>query len=168
VIQTTVAGLGERAGNTPMEETVLALLTMYGIDTGVKTEHFYDIARLVLDLAGVEQPSNRPVIGERLFQVESGIIATWVNNVGEEFMTEAFPYRPGLVGQSAPEIVMGKGSGLDSIAIWMNRLGLEWSETKELETILADVKHASLEKKGLLDEDEFADIVKKVIPKAEG
>jgi isopropylmalate/homocitrate/citramalate synthase len=62
VIQTTVTGIGERAGNTPMEETVLALLTMYGIDTGIRTERFFDLSRLVMELAGVAQPSNRPVV----------------------------------------------------------------------------------------------------------
>jgi len=81
-IQTTIAGLGERAGNTPMEETVLALLTMYGLDAGIRTERFFPMAREVLERARVSQPSNRPVIGERLFNVESGIIATWVRNIG--------------------------------------------------------------------------------------
>lgn len=163
VIQTTVAGLGERAGNAPTEETVLALLTMYGVDMGIKTEKFYDVARLVLGLAGVEQPSNRPVIGERLFEVESGIIATWVNNVGQEHLTEAFPYRPELVGQTGPRIVLGKGSGLDSIAIWLDRLNIAW-ETPEVEEILKEVKAFSLEKKETLDEDEFLKIVDQVIP----
>ncbi len=165
VIQTTVAGLGERAGNAPMEETVLALLTMYGVDTGINTEHFYDIAQLVLGLAGVQQPSNRPVIGERLFHVESGIIASWVKNAGEH-RTEPFPYVPELVGQSGPTIVLGKGSGLDSIGIWMDRLGLEWSDSKELEAVLAEVKGASLAKREVLDEDEFIGIVQKVLPEA--
>ena len=164
VIQTTVAGLGERAGNAPTEETVLALLTMYGIDMGIKTEKFYEIARLVLDLAGVDQPSNRPITGERLFEVESGIIATWVNNVGQENLTEAFPYRPELVGQSGPRIVLGKGSGLDSIAIWLDRLGIKWNETSEVEEILREVKAASLEKRETLDEDEFVKIVDQVLP----
>lgn len=164
VIQTTVAGLGERAGNAPMEETVLALLTMYGVDTGIKTENFFELSRLVLELAGVDQPSNRPVIGERLFDVESGIIASWVNNVGEENLTEAFPYRPELVGQSGPRIVLGKGSGLDSIAIWLDRLGIEWKDSTEVEEILREVKNASLEKKETLNEDEFLKIVDNVIP----
>ena len=164
VIQTTVNGLGERAGNAPMEETVLALLTMYGIDMGIKTERFYDIARLVLELAGVTMPSNRPVTGERLFNVESGIIATWVNNVGEEHLTEAFPYRPGLVGQPDPQIVLGKGSGLDSIAIWLARFGVVDAELKEIEAILAEVKAASLAKRDLLDDDEFVAIVNDVLP----
>ncbi len=163
VIQTTVAGLGERAGNAPMEETVLALLTMYGVDTGIKTERFYELSQLVLGLAGVQQPSNRPVIGEQLFNVESGIIATWVNNVGDEHLTEAFPYRPELVGQVPPKIVLGKGSGVDSIAIWLDRYGIEW-KTEELTEILLEVKDASLNKRDLLDETEFLDIVDKVLP----
>ena len=163
VIHTTVSGLGERAGNAPTEETVLALLTMYGIDTGIKTEKFTEIARLVADLSGVDQPSNRPVTGSRLFNVESGIIATWVNNVGDDLL-EPFPYRPELVGQESPRIVMGKGSGLDSVSIWLGNNEIFDAETKEIEAILAEVKGRSLDKKGLLDNDEFMDIVREVIP----
>jgi len=163
VIHTTVSGIGERAGNAPTEETVLALLTMYGIDSGIKTEKFTEIARLVADLSGVTQPGNRPVTGDMLFNVESGIIATWVKNVGDE-LTEPFPFRPELVGQAAPKIVLGKGSGLDSVAIWLGRHGIHDAETKEIETILAEVKGLSLAKKGLLDDEEFLDIVREVIP----
>jgi isopropylmalate/homocitrate/citramalate synthase len=163
VIHTTVSGIGERAGNAPTEETVLALLTMYGIDTGIKTEKFTEIARLVAELSGVQQPANRPVTGDMLYKVESGIIATWVNNVGDELL-EPFPYRPELVGQADPEIVLGKGSGLDSVAIWLGRNGVYDAETKQIEAILAEVKGKSLAKKGLLDNDEFLDIVREVIP----
>jgi isopropylmalate/homocitrate/citramalate synthase len=162
-IQTTIAGLGERAGNTPMEETVLALLTMYGIDTGLRTERFFDLAHEVLERARVAQPSNRPVIGERLFNVESGIIASWVKNVGSESLTEAFPYRPELVGQRAPRIVLGKGSGLDSVAIWLDRLGIT-ATSEEIAVVLSEVKARSLETKSLLDDDEFAAIVDRVLP----
>jgi isopropylmalate/homocitrate/citramalate synthase len=163
VIHTTVSGIGERAGNAPTEETVLALLTMYGVDIGIRTEKFTEIARLVADLSGVQQPGNRPVTGEKLFNVESGIIATWVNNVGDDLL-EPFPYRPELVGQSDPEIVMGKGSGLDSVSIWLGRNGIYDAEIKEIEAILAEVKGRSLDKKGLLDNDEFLDVVREVIP----
>jgi len=163
VIHTTVSGIGERAGNAPTEETVLALLTMYGIDTGIKTEKFTEIARLVAELSGVTQPGNRPVTGDRLYNVESGIIATWVNNVGDDLL-EPFPYRPELVGQSDPEIVLGKGSGLDSVAIWLGRHGIYDAETKEIEAILTEVKGKSLAKKGLLDDEEFLDIVREVLP----
>jgi isopropylmalate/homocitrate/citramalate synthase len=163
VIHTTVSGIGERAGNAPTEETVLALLTMYGVDTGIKTEKFTEIARLVSELSGVTQPANRPVTGDMLYNVESGIIATWVKNVGDDLL-EPFPYRPELVGQDAPSIVMGKGSGLDSIGIWLGRHDIVDAETKEIEAILAEVKGRSLAKKGLLDDEEFLEIVREVIP----
>jgi isopropylmalate/homocitrate/citramalate synthase len=161
VIQTTVTGIGERAGNTPMEETVLALLTMYGVDTGIRTERFFELSRLVMHLASVAQPSNRPVVGERLFNVESGIITTWVRNVGDE-LTESFPYRPELVGQRPPVLVLGKGSGLDSVAGWLDAHGRS-ATTEQIEAILADVKGRSLATKGLLDDEAMADVVDGIV-----
>lgn len=160
VIQTTVTGIGERAGNTPMEETVLALLTMYGVDTGIRTERFFDLSKLVMELAGVSQPSNRPVVGDRLFNVESGIITTWVRNVGDD-LTESFPYRPELVGQPPPRLVLGKGSGLDSVAAALDRHGRTATQD-QLQEILGNVKERSLSTKGLLEDDEFLEIVEKV------
>jgi isopropylmalate/homocitrate/citramalate synthase len=161
VIQTTMTGIGERAGNTPMEETVLALLTMYGVETGIDTTRFFELSKLVMGLAGVAQPSNRPVVGEQLFNVESGIITTWVRNVGDQ-LTESFPYRPELVGQPAPSLVLGKGSGLDSVAAALERLGRS-ATPEQIERILSEVKERSLADKGLLDDDQFLEIVDRVV-----
>ena len=160
VIQTTVTGIGERAGNTPMEETVLALLTMYGLDSGIRTERFFDLSKLVMELAEVSQPSNRPVVGERLYNVESGIITTWVRNVGDE-LQESFPYRPELVGQPDPVLVLGKGSGIDSVAAALERLGLSATDEQAL-AILDEVKARSLQTKGLVDDEAFSAIVERV------
>jgi isopropylmalate/homocitrate/citramalate synthase len=165
VIQTTVTGMGERAGNTPMEETVLALLTMYGVDTGIKTERFFELSRLAMGLAGVSQPSNRPVVGERLYNVESGIITTWVRNVGDD-LTESFPYRPELVGQPPPKLVLGKGSGIDSVAAALDRHGMT-ATPEQLQQILDEVKARSLATKGLLDDEQFLDVVDQVTGSAE-
>lgn len=157
VIQTTVSGIGERAGNTPMEEVVLALLTLYGRDTGIVTQKLTSLARLVAELSGVEQPSNRAVTGTRLFDVESGIIAGWVRNVRDGDRAEALPYLPELVGQTGAHIVMGKGSGVDNVSEWLDRAGLSADETQRLE-ILQRVKAFSLDHKRLLTQDEFASI----------
>jgi isopropylmalate/homocitrate/citramalate synthase len=161
VIQTTITGIGERAGNTPMEEAVLALLTMYGVNTGIDTTRFFELSKLVMGLAGVAQPSNRPVVGEQLFNVESGIITTWVRNVGNQ-LTESFPYRPELVGQPAPSLVLGKGSGLDSVAAALERLGRS-ATPEQSERILSEVKERSLAGKSLLDDDQFLEIVDRVV-----
>jgi isopropylmalate/homocitrate/citramalate synthase len=162
VIQTTVGGIGERAGNTPLEETVLALLTLYGRDVGIHTERLTPLHRLVMETTGVSQPSNRPVAGTQLFDVESGIIATWVRNVRDVDLVEAFPYAPSLVGQRGARLVLGKGSGLDSVAEWLERAGLEATDDQAME-ILQLVKRASLDKRGLLDEEEFDSIARSVI-----
>ena len=57
VIHSTVLGIGERAGNTPMEETVMALLTMYGIDVGIDYGKLNELSRLVRELSGAQVPS---------------------------------------------------------------------------------------------------------------
>lgn len=161
VVQTTVGGIGERAGNTPLEETVTALLTLYGRDIGIDTKLLTPLARTVMELAGVQQPSNRPVTGERLFNVESGIITTWLRNARDVDLTEVFPYRPGLVGQDDPQIVLGKGSGLDSISQALEDLGYERpTSDDQLQHLLQEVKKASLEKRDVLTASEFENLVK--------
>lgn len=162
VIQTTIAGIGERAGNTPMEETVMALLTLYNKDIGIKTEKLTELARMIGDLSGVQQPSNRPVTGDRLFDIESGIIATWFRNVRDEYVPEAVPFLPELVGQSGPSIVYGKGSGIDSIAEAVDQLGLEATTEQGLE-ILDEVKAEAIARHGLLDLEEVGKIARKVL-----
>lgn len=162
VIQTTVGGLGERAGNTPLEETVLALRTLYDQDLGIDTTQLTKLSRLVMEAARVEQPSNRPVTGSRTFAVESGIIATWVRNVRDMDVTECVPYRPGLVGQDGPSLVLGKGSGVDSVIEWLQRIGRQANEHQTL-AILARVKERSIATKSLLDEHEFTEIVRSVL-----
>ena len=161
-IQVTVSGLGERAGNTPLEETVLALLTMYGQDLGIRTQSLTPLARLVGELSGVQQPSNRAVTGSRLFEVESGIIATWCRNVREVDRTESLPYLPELVGQVGPRIVLGKGSGIDNVAEGLERIGVTATEEEKLE-ILQLVKARSLERKSLLDDDDLQAIADSVV-----
>ncbi len=157
VIHSTVLGVGERAGNTPMEETVMALLTMYGVDVGIKFDKMYKLAQTVQEVSGQAIQSNRPVTGAELFNVESGIIATWLSNCGEEHLTELFPYRPEVVGRSPAEIVMGKGSGLDSIKVWMEQLQIRANEEETMEVLQA-VKRFGLAEKRLMSKDEFRDL----------
>ena len=160
VIHSTVLGLGERAGNTPMEETALALLTLYGVDVGLKYDRLYSLARLVQELSGHAVPSNRPVVGDALFQIESGIIANWFQNCGAQHPTELFPYHWDLVGQPPAKVVLGKGSGIDSIKAALKNLGIQFTEEEALKVVAA-VKEFSLEHKRLLTSAEFEAIVAK-------
>ena len=161
VIHSTVTGIGERAGNTPMEETALALLTLYGIDVGIKYEKLNELADLVIKLSGTQIPANRPFVGDRTYDIESGILTGWYKNTYDQYPTEVFPVHPDFVGHRAPQILMGKYSGLDNLIIWTKKLGIELS-TDEGREVLTQVKSMSHDLKRVLTEDEFRKIVASV------
>jgi len=161
VAHTTVTGIGERAGNAAMEDLVLTLKTMYNIDLGIKTEKFFDLSKLVLNLAKVTIPPNRPIVGEKLFNVESGIIVGWIDLTDEDHVLEYIPFTPDLVGQHPVEVVFGKNSGLTTVVYALKKLNKSLPEEKQF-AVLKRVKEKAFEKKGLLTLDEFKEIVSSV------
>ena len=161
VIHSTVTGIGERAGNAPMEETALALLTMYGIDVGIDYSKLNELSKLVQTLSGTEIPLNRPFIGEGAYTIESGIVTGWFKNAFEKNPTTVFPVHPDFVGHDAPKILMGKKSGADNIEIWTKKLGIKLNEEETL-AVLQEVKLKSHDLKRVLNESEFKEIVKKI------
>jgi isopropylmalate/homocitrate/citramalate synthase len=167
VIHSTVLGLGERAGNVPIEETAMALLTLYGIDSGIKYDKLYGLARLVEQLSGHKVASNRPVVGEQLFQIESGIIASWWQNCGKDNPTELFPFHWDVVGQPPAKVVLGKGSGIDSIKAALKGIGVEANDEEAMQVVVG-VKEFSLQHKRLLTDEEFRSVVARVLPNKVG
>ena len=165
VAQVTVTGLGERAGNVPLEDTVLALKTMYGVDLGIKTELFCETSQFVLDLARVTIPGNRPIVGDLLYQIESGIVAGFFRKAREKHPLEYVPFAPELVGQKPVGIVIGKNSGLPSVQEWCEKLGIDASE-EEMMAMIPVIKEKSFKKKDLLTEKEFTGIADKVLAKS--
>jgi len=165
IVHSTVLGIGERSGNAPTEDIVMALLTMYGIDIGIKTEKLYSLSKLVEELSLIKVPTNKSIVGDMLYQVESGIIANWFRNCGEEHLTELFPMRPELVGQPSADVVMGKGSGIDSVRIWLEKIDSEATD-EEAMAILREVKAQGGSTKKLLTVEQFKDIVDRTVSKA--
>jgi isopropylmalate/homocitrate/citramalate synthase len=165
VAHTTVTGLGERAGNVPMEDVVMSLLCLYGIDLGIHTEKFCEVSRFVMDLARVTQAPNRPIVGEKLYEVESGIIAGWIRMARKDNPLEFVPFAADLVGQKPVNIVLGKNSGPPSMEEWCEKLGVRATDEERM-AMLKQVKAKSFEKKDLLTADEFKAIVERVLQKA--
>jgi isopropylmalate/homocitrate/citramalate synthase len=159
VMHTTVLGVGERSGNAPMEDVVMALKTMYGVDCGIDTTKLTPLANLVQRLTGVVVPSNKAIVGSGLYQIESGIIASWFKNCGEKYATELFPIRWNAVGQPPAEVVMGKGSGIDSVNMWLKDVGMQVSEEDAMKVLQA-TKAYSLKNKKMLSHAEFRDLAR--------
>ena len=166
VVHTTVTGIGERAGNVPMEDLALALRMLYGVEHGLRTEEFYALSRFVRERAGHQIPSNRAVVGERTFEVESGIIAGWYARCIEDDPVELFPYHWREVGQPRARVVYGKGSGLPSVALACEALGIDADEESQ-RTLLAAIKQRGLRTKALIPLEEVEALARQVLEPAE-
>lgn len=160
IAHTTVGGIGERAGNCCYEQLALSLLTLYGIDLKLNWEMMYDLSTLLKKITGMPTRPNQCITGEMLNCIESGILAAWYKNVFPKDMLELTPYLPSLVGAPESKVVLGKGSGLASIEIYLQNIGVEITDNEKKRELLALVKRAALEKQGLLDVEEFKHIVR--------
>jgi homocitrate synthase NifV len=143
----TVIGLGERAGNAPLEEVAVALMQLHRRQTGIVTTGLGRVARLVAAAAARPVPPNKAIVGDHIFTHESGI---HVDGLLKDRRTyEALD--PALLGL-AHRFVIGKHSGLAAIAARLSELNLEAS-LAERGAILARVrKHAAATKRPVTSE----------------
>ncbi len=166
VAHTTISAIGERAGNAPYEDIALSLLTMYGIDTGLKYDKMFGLSKFLRDMCGLNIRQNRGIIGDDIHKIESGIIADWFKNASETAPLELSPYLYSLTGHPGPEVVLGKNSGVANVDIWLKKLDLDPIDDKDLKLeIVGKVKDKSFAKSGLLTADEFRFIVHEVTGK---
>jgi len=154
-IQGTMNGMGERAGNADLGEVAMALNGLYGVPIELNLKKIREVSALVRRTAGHELEPWKPVVGENLFMRESGAVASQFH------IPEAIePFSADLVGATRA-IVLGKKSGLDSIAIKSKELGVSLT-TEQQQSVLADVKRFGVEKRGLVTDTEFLAIVNRL------
>lgn len=152
-ISTTVNGIGERAGNTSLEELIMSLKILYGKDLGFKTKYIKELSEIVSRASNLEIPYNKPVVGNNIFRHESGI---HVDAVIEEPLCYE-PYMPELVGQKR-QLILGKHSGCRAVKAKLDGCGLEVSD-EELIEIVNKVKQ-SREEGTYINDNVFKEIVK--------
>jgi isopropylmalate/homocitrate/citramalate synthase len=151
-IQGTINGMGERAGNGDLGEIAMALKGLYGVPVELNLNKIRTVSAMVRQRAGHPLEPWKPVVGENLFMRESGAVASQFH------IPEAIePFSADLVGAKR-EIVLGKKSGIDSIAIKAKELGIVLT-LEQQKAVLAAVKRAGVEKRGLLTDAEFRSIV---------
>jgi isopropylmalate/homocitrate/citramalate synthase len=147
-VQGTVNGMGERGGNANLLEVALALEALYGIPTRLRLEKTRALGRLVAATAGTPLEPWKPVTGENLFTRESGAVAAQFHDP-----PAIEPYSGELIGAERG-LVLGKTSGIDSIRIKAEQLGLDLPEKRHAE-LLAKVKALGVKKRGLVTDAEF-------------
>jgi isopropylmalate/homocitrate/citramalate synthase len=154
-IQGTINGMGERAGNADIGEIALALRCLYGVPVELDLSKIREVSKLVQQAAGYEVEAWKPLVGENLFTRESGAVAS-------QFHLPAAiePFSAELVG-ARRAVVLGKKSGLDNIDLKCKELGLELAEDQRA-AVLAAVKQKGIEKRGLVTDAEFREIVRKL------
>jgi len=130
----TVNGLGERAGNTPLEELVMALEILYGYHTGIETTELYRLSTLVSRMTGVPLPKNKAIVGEMAFTHESGVHAHGVLRDPATYE----PVPPEIVGRKR-RIVLGKHSGSAAVEAALAEIGIH-PNGSQLQEILKRIK----------------------------
>ncbi|HEX3290839.1 MAG TPA: hypothetical protein VHR46_05540 [Gaiella sp.] len=154
-VQGTLNGMGERAGNADLVEVALALEALYGIPTRLDLTRARALSRLVAERAGTPLPPWKAVTGEALFTRESGAVAAQFHDP-----PAIEPYASELVGAERG-IVLGKKSGIDSIRIALERLGLDVPTDRHAE-LLAAVKRLGTQKQRLVTDTELRRLAKRV------
>jgi isopropylmalate/homocitrate/citramalate synthase len=154
-VQGTINGMGERAGNADICEVALALQCLYNVPVQLDLSKAREISKLVQQAGGYTVDGWKPVVGEYLYTRESGAVATQFH------IPEAIePYSADIV-VAERKIVLGKKSGLASIELKGEELGLEIPEDKRND-ILAEVKDIATSNARLITDDEFRGIVKQL------
>lgn len=150
VVQCTVNGIGERAGNASLEEVAMALHLnpdQYGVKIQVDTTKLYELTRLVADLTGIGLSPMKPIGGDNIFATEAGIHQDGLLKNPDTYL----PYRPEVVGAKGIRLVLGRHSGRRAVAHRLSELGIELSDEQVL-GVLEEIKDVP---KGVAIDDEL-------------
>ncbi len=150
-VECTINGIGERAGNTSLEEVVMILYTRKDyaqLETNIKTEEIYNTSKLLTRITGVGVQPNKAIVGSNAFAHESGIHTDGLlkDKITYEIMT------PESVGVKKSSIVLGKHSGRHALREELKKRGYELSD-EDLNKIFDRFKELADKKKNLYEED---------------
>jgi 2-isopropylmalate synthase len=151
-VECTINGIGERAGNTSLEEVVMAIKTRRDvfpeIDVGVRTEQIYPSSRLLSQITGIPIPLNKPIVGDNAFAHEAGIHQDGVLKDKQTYEI----MRPESVGLASNKLVLGKHSGRHAFVERLRALGVDCAGV-DMNDAFARFKALADRKKHVYDED---------------
>ncbi len=155
-ISVSVNGLGERCGNASLEEVVMSLYALYGVDLKFNIQILKELSEIVSKFSGIPIPINKPIVGANAFRHESGIhVAAIMKN---PFTYES--YEPQLVGQER-KLVFGRHSGTDGVRLKIESLGYKITD-EDLAEIMKRLKTLPINAT-IIDNGNLCDFVKRVL-----
>ena len=152
-VNTTVNGLGERAGNAALEEVVMALKRIYGINIGIDTRRFKEISEFVVQASGCDVPPWKAIVGKNAFAHESGIHGHGVLQNPSTYE----PFTPEEVGRER-SLVIGKHSGKHLVTNLLQQHGIALN-LEETRSLVDAVRDLSVELKRSLTPDELLNLI---------
>jgi 2-isopropylmalate synthase len=148
-VQVTVNGLGERAGNADLAQTVMILESIYGVHTGIKKERLVETSRLISRFSGIGIAPTQPVVGENVFSHESGIHTQGVLKRTDTF--EPGIMTPEMVGHRR-RLTLGKHVGRHAVRQMLADAHIE-PDDAQLDAIVEKVKAIASKGKRVTDAD---------------
>ena len=160
-VEVTINGIGERAGNTSLEEIVMTLFTrqdQMALDFGIKTQEIHPTSRLISMITGIVVQPNKAIVGANAFAHEAGIHQDGVlkNPMTYEIMS------PDTVGLSGNRMVIGKHSGRHAFQDKLRQMGYELSKG-DLNALFAKFKLLADKRKEILEEDIEALVAEEIL-----
>jgi homocitrate synthase NifV len=152
-VNTTVNGLGERAGNAALEEVVMILKRVYGLKLGIRTQHFLELSRFVAKAVNCPVPPWKAIVGQNTFVHESGIHAHGIMQNPSTYE----PFDPKEVGWQR-RLVVGKHSGRTLLNQVLQDYGVQLDSQKG-QSVLDAVRDRSIQLKRNLTPDELLSLV---------
>ena len=152
--------LGDRAGNTSLEEVIISLEMLYGVDTGIDLSKLYNLSKHIEKVSGVPLPYNKPVVGKNTFLHESELHVMGALEKDKFWMCFT-PYKPEIVGQTEKIIFGPTTLHGEAIRMKCEQLGFKNYE-KYIKEIL-DTTHTLITKKKYITEKELAEIIENII-----
>lgn len=149
VVQCTVNGIGERAGNASLEEVAMALSVhqdQFGRTLKIDTTKLVALCKLVEELTGIRLSANKPIAGDTIFATEAGVHQDGLLKNIDTYL----PFRPERVGVTGVKLVLGRHSGRKAVAHRLEELGLTYTD-EQVGRVLERIKQ--LAKGTILDDD---------------
>ncbi|MEN8246423.1 MAG: hypothetical protein ABFS43_16160 [Thermodesulfobacteriota bacterium] len=160
-------GLGERDGNIPIDEIAMALELLYKIPTNIELSGLSRVCHLAQRITGYKNQGTKPITGDFYFQLQAGVVIHAVQKIADAGLGDRTwaAFAPEVIGKSGYEFLLSKMSGIRTIAMFLEKLGLEASK-EEMAEMLELIKEQSNLVKGAISLGEFGFIARDYLKKS--